>query len=405
MTKKEIKAYLEKAPKRYDNASYLMFIEEVGLPKLPPGIHITGTNGKGSSARYLALTLEKSGYRVGLFTSPHYLDVNELVTINNEQISDAFIASQIKKYHKAFTKYSLSSFEMMTYIAFTYFAANHLDFMVIEVGMGGQLDATNIFVPILSIITNIALDHTNELGSSVVDIARHKAGIIKSNVPFLIGSVPPLALAEIERVATLKSAPMIMNRAHYSIVDRTLTSIKFLYEGKSYLIGSGASYEVCNAILVINAIDILKSFGIVIPDRAFEGALLEDTYPGRFSVVSLTPPIVVDGAHNPHAMQALLNDLKAFNKHLVVVFAAFKDKDYAQELDLLALCGATIFVTTFDHPRAKKDYDQTLPYFEHHQAAIKHALMTCKEDDLLLVVGSLYFANLVTKEFHGGIYV
>ncbi|MFA5659897.1 MAG: cyanophycin synthetase [Bacilli bacterium] len=405
MIKKEIKAYLDRAPKRYDNASYLMFIQEVGLPALPPAIHITGTNGKGSTARYLALTLEKSGYRVGLFTSPHYLNINELTTINGVQISDAFIGAQLKKYDKQFSKYGLSSFEIMTYISFVYFAENHLDFVIIEVGMGGLLDATNIFTPILSIITNIALDHTHELGSSLIEIARHKAGIIKPNRPVLLGNIPPLALEAITQIAADKKAPIIMNRPNYSIIERSLTSIKFLYEGHNYLIGSGASYEVSNAILVINALEILHSQGIKILEGAFDQALLEDTFPGRFSVVSLNPPVVVDGAHNPHAMRALLNDLKAFNRHLVVVFAAFKDKDYAQELDLLALCGADIFVTSFDHPRAKKDYDQALSFFANHQTAIKHALSTIGEKDLLLIVGSLYFANLVTKEFQGGMYV
>ena len=144
MTNKEIALYLENTPSRYDDASFLSFIKEVGMPLLPPAIHITGTNGKGSSARYLALTLEHSGYEVGLFTSPHYLKVNELATINGVEINDNFISKKIVEYDKYFKKYGLSAFEIMTYISFLYFAAMKTHYIIVEVGMGGLHDGTNI---------------------------------------------------------------------------------------------------------------------------------------------------------------------------------------------------------------------------------------------------------------------
>ena len=149
---------------------------------------------------------------------------------------------------------------------------------------------------------------------------------------------------------------------------------------------------------------IILTKGIVINDNAIEGAFLEETYTGRYSVVSLNPPIIVDGAHNPHAMQTILNDIKGLGYKLRVVFAAFKDKDYEQELDLLSLCGAKITLTTFSHPRAKNDYNNNLPFFDNHQDAIKHAIKNIGEKELLLIVGSLYFANLVTREFQGDVY-
>lgn len=404
MTNKEIALYLENTPSRYDDASFLSFIKEVGMPLLPPAIHITGTNGKGSSARYLALTLEHSGYEVGLFTSPHYLKVNELATINGVEINDNFISKKIVEYDKYFKKYGLSAFEIMTYISFLYFAAMKTHYIIVEVGMGGLHDATNIITPILSIITNVGKDHIKEIGPTLKDIAIHKAGIIKKEVPLIVGEV----LSDAEKVIIAKAkkekAPLYKTNYDYTIIQKTLTTTKFSYDGTNYLLGSGASYEVKNAILVLNALKILKEAGVHYTEKALQKALLEETFPGRFSVVSLNPLVIVDGAHNPHAFISLLNDLKATKKNLIVIFAAFKDKDYEQELNLLSLSGARIILTTFDHPRAVTKFNSDLPFYKDHVEAIKHAYNNLKGEDLLLIVGSLHFAIAVVKEFRGGLY-
>ena len=404
MTNKEINEYLKNTPSRYDDASFLAFIEEVKLPVLPPTIHITGTNGKGSSARYLALTLEKSGYQVGLFTSPHYLKVNELATINGVEINDSFISEQISKYDKYFKKYQLSTFEIMTYISLLYFAAQKVDYVIIEVGMGGLHDATNIITPILSIITNVGLDHIKEIGPTLKDIAKQKAGIIKKEVPVLIGEVLNDAKEVIMEDAKKKNAPLYQVNYVHKIIKKTLTTTKFNYAGQTYLLGSGALYEVKNAILVINALTILNSVGVHFKKKALQTALLEETFPGRFSVVSLKPAVIVDGAHNLHAFISLLNDLKATGKNLKVIFAAFVDKDYEQELDLLALSKADITLTTFNHPRAVTKFNSNLAFYKDHREAIKHGLKTLSDKDLLLIVGSLHFAIEVTKDFRGGLY-
>jgi len=404
MTNKEIALYLENTPSRYDDASFLSFIKEVGMPVLPPSIHITGTNGKGSSARYLALTLQHSGYEVGLFTSPHYLKVNELATINGVEITDNFISKKIIKYDKYFKKYGLSAFEIMTYISFLYFAAMKTHYIIIEVGMGGLHDATNIITPILSIITNIGKDHIKEIGPTLKDIAIHKAGIIKKEVPLIVGEVQSEAETVIIAKAKKENAPLYKINYDHTIMQKKLTTTKFSYAGITYLLGSGASYEVKNAILVINALKVLKKVGVYYTEEALQKALLEETFPGRFSVVSLTPLVIVDGAHNPHAFISLLNDVKATKKNLIVIFAAFKDKDYEQELNLLALSGARIILTTFDHPRAVTKFNNDLPFYKDHVEAIKHAFNNLRAEDLLLIVGSLHFAIAVTKEFRGGLY-
>ena len=404
MTNKEIKKYLDSAPTRYDDSAFLSFIEKVGMPVLPRTIHITGTNGKGSSARYLALSLEKSGYQVGLFTSPHYLKINELATINGVEIPDEFILGKMHRFDNDFKTFELSSFEIMTFISFLYFSEKNVDFVVVEVGLGGLKDATNIVSPILSIITNVGLDHINEIGPTIEDIARHKAGIIKSDTPLLIGDIKDSALSIIEDVAKRKNAEVISTNFSYEILHKSLTATKFHYLGKDYFLGSGAAYEVKNAILVINALEILKAMNIKISDNALEAALLEETFPGRFSVVSINPAIVVDGAHNTHAFVSLLNDLKVTKKKITVIFAAFKDKDFEKELDLLSLSGARIMLTTFDHPRAVKTFNNSLPFYPSHQEAIERAITSLGPEDLLLIVGSLHFAMQVTLEFRGGVY-
>ncbi|MGI6735478.1 MAG: bifunctional folylpolyglutamate synthase/dihydrofolate synthase [Bacilli bacterium] len=405
MTKREINTYLRNTPSRYDKRAYDSFLKEHGLPNLPPAIHITGTNGKGSSARYIALCLEKSGYKVGLFTSPYFGCVNELATINGKKITNDFISEYIKKYDESFKKHSLSLFEIMTFISLHYFVANKVDYMVIEVGMGGLFDATNIFTPILSIITNIGLDHLEELGPTVEDIAEHKAGIIKEEVPLLLGEAPRRAEKLILDMAHRLNAPVYRVDNESIIITQSLTKIKFTCKKEKYTLGSGAKYEVNNAVTALNALEILIKQGIKIDKLAIKESLKIKPFSGRFTVMQKEPAIVVDGAHNPHAITALINDVKTYDKNLKVIFAAFSDKDYIQEIDLLILGGADVTLTTFDHPRATKDFGKTkLSFNNNHQSAIKEEINNLTSNDMLLIVGSLYFARLVIEEFKEGIY-
>lgn len=227
MTKEQIKEYLTNTPTRYDKRAYDSFLKEHGIPKLPPAIHITGTNGKGSTAYYLALSLQNSGYNVGLYTSPSFKNVNELACINGEEISDEYISECIKKYDKDFKKYELSLFEIMTFISFNYFADNNLDYVVIEVGMGGLLDATNVFTPLISIITNIGLDHFDTLGPAIMDVAEHKAGVIKKGVPVLLGDAVRRAEKVVLDTALKLNAPVYRTHNNALVTRHDLERINF----------------------------------------------------------------------------------------------------------------------------------------------------------------------------------
>lgn len=405
MTKEQIKEYLTNTPTRYDKRAYDSFLKEHRIPKLPPAIHITGTNGKGSTAYYLALSLQNSGYNVGLYTSPSFKNVNELACINGEEISDEYISECIKKYDKDFKKYELSLFEIMTFISFNYFADNNLDYVVIEVGMGGLLDATNVFTPLISIITNIGLDHLDTLGPAITDVAEHKAGVIKKGVPVLLGDAVRRAEKVVLDTALKLNAPVYRTHNNALVTRHDLERINFTYNGEHYTLYSGALYEVNNAVAALDAIEILKSLGVSIKKSAIKAAFKTKPFEGRFNVIQKEPAIIVDGSHNPHAIRALLSDIKVYGKKLKVVFAAFNDKDYFQEIDLLILAGATITLTTFDHPRAVRDFGSTqLPYIGEHKVAIKEAVKSLKKNDMLLIVGSLYFARLVIDEFKRGEY-
>lgn len=397
--------YFAMAPQRYEFKAYQNFLTDVAPVILKNAIHITGTNGKGSTARYIANTLENDGYKVGLFLSPHFLRVNELATINGVEISDDFIISQIYQYDTLFKKHELSTFEMMTFISFQYFLAHDVDFTVVEVGMGGLNDATNIFTPLLSIITNVGLDHKVELGPTLADIAKHKAGIIKQGIPVIVGPMAASAHNVIMHDAKEKRAPVINFAPHFEVITRDFTKTVFQSNGETYELASGAKYEIINALCALTAIKYLQEKEFKVTLKSFKQALLTTPMAGRYTVAKAKPLVIIDGAHNPHALQALINDVLTRTAKIKVIYSTFKDKQYESALDLFSLTNAEVTLTTFTHPRALTEFkNSAYPFFADHEVAIKHVLAHLKPKDLLLVVGSLYFATLVAREFSEGLY-
>ncbi len=403
--KTKVDAYLNSLKTRYEDQGFKNFLADVvGKVSLKNAIHITGTNGKGSTATYLANTLQASGYKVGLFTSPHFESYTELAHINGQAISPEYVYKTIKLYEDFIIEYSLSAFEIMTFVSFKYFNEQHVDFTLVEVGLGGRRDATNIFTPLLSVITNIGFDHTKELGNTLTKIAYEKGGIIKQGVPVLLGPCQGEAEREIKRIASEKEALLIN-------VDTTLPELKevddklmFKLNNKEFLINTKAHYEVKNALFSYEIIQRLRKLGFTVTDEAFSRALLIAPPIGRFNVVRRNPDVIIDGAHNPHAFKELINGIKS-DKKLKVIFGAFKDKDYKSELDMLALANAEVVVTSFNHPRALQQIvDREVRFVANHVHLIKQELKNLKADELLLITGSLYFAMLVSQEFKKGIY-
>ena len=384
----------------YERSKYDKYLEDEDFDFSLPSIHITGTNGKGSTANYLYNIYRKNGLKVGLYNSPYLDDVTEMISINGEQISfDKYLEKFLSKKDK-FEKYNLSSFEMQTILAYEFFKEANLDLVIIEVGMGGYIDATNIIVPMLSIITSVSLEHTSYLGGTTSEIAHNKAGIIKKNIPVLVGKMDEFALYAIRESARKLNAPVHVVSEYFNeqIIDGVacFNSQKL----KDVRLGTPALYQVKNATLAIDAVKLLNEL-IPVSDETIKLGLKEATLPCRFEYVE--DNILIDGAHNPEAMQDLVNSLKvAVHKPIHVIFASFRDKNFSQMLNILDTISSDITITSFNHKRAKTEDEyflflSTYKFDGDYLGKIKE-LKETYPDDLILITGSLYFAGLVKRE-------
>ena len=405
MTIIEVKQYLQsKESSKYERSQYDAFLSFINFSYTIPSIHITGTNGKGSVAHYLKNIYVASGRKVGLFSSPFLKDINEMIIVNDHMISDDEFVDLFGIYQPLFDQFNLTAFEIETFIAFRYFEAQKVDLSVIEVGMGGLIDATNIFTPSLSIITNVTLEHTHYLGSKVEDIAFAKAGIIKEKVPVLLGHMSGAPLKVIETVANSKSSPIHMTKGVKNI-RMSQSDVSFDYDKcKKVRLATFSLYEVLDASIAIEATQTLKSAFPLKLDQLYKG-LLSTKMPGRMEVMQSNPLVIVDGAHNPAAIRALVDSLKMYQgRPMSIVFAAFKDKDVLSEFPMLEELTKDITLTTFNHHRARKqDEYPTIRYpFDYdYQRLIVQKIKQCPDNGIVLITGSLAFAGVVRQIWKG----
>ncbi|MCD6136855.1 bifunctional folylpolyglutamate synthase/dihydrofolate synthase [Candidatus Bipolaricaulota bacterium] len=384
-------------------------LEHLGHPERSfPAIHIAGTNGKGSVAAMLSSVLSRAGHRVGRFTSPDLIDFRDRISVNNEWISEEEFAAQVERISPLLTDTTdrPTLYEVLTAVALSHFAAHDVDLAVVEVGLGGRYDSTNVVRPILTILTTVDLDHTDLLGDTIGKIAWEKAGIAKEGVPFLIGNLPPEAkrvvLEECEEVGaplssvtdiTLRNTLRNLEYAAYKVIATSLP--------ESVKIPLVASYQQENLRLVLRAVVELRKSGLSIPDDAITSGLAATSWPGRFEVVGRDPLIVLDGAHNPHAIRALAGEVKSLfpqrdKRHLL--FGVLADKDYASMADTLFPLFSHVTLTRSASPRAldpdvlaglaKKlsgDHSVTGSVAE----GLSFARAGLGRDDALLIAGSL----------------
>ena len=262
-----------------------------------PSLHIAGTNGKGSTAHLLASSLQEMGYMVGLYTSPHLLDFSERIRINGQVIAKEYVVDFVQEHHSFFLSEQLSFFEITVGMALAYFESKKVDYAVIEVGLGGRLDATNIITPQLAVITNIGLDHTEFLGDSLAEIAYEKAGIIKENIPVVIGEIQPETLPVFKAQAKEKNAPL-----HFA--EKTL-----LPEFPLDLVGSYQEknkHTAYKALQVLFAIDELPQKAI----RGFAKVTMNTGLRGRWELIDQQPEIVADVTHNAEGFITVIQQLK-----------------------------------------------------------------------------------------------
>lgn len=391
-----------KSREDYQRDNFEKFLKKVSFKYDVPSIHIAGTNGKGSTATYIARIYQEAGYKVGLFTSPFFYEMNEMIEINGEYIPDEEVKRYIDSYHKEIEKYNISAFELETFIALNYFKDQHVDIAVIECGMGGMVDATNIFTPVLSIITSVSLEHTMFLGSSIYEVATQKAGIIKEEVPCLIGELVDEAVDSISSYALEMDSKLTKVGPTFNITykDDGIT-FNYRYLENVYL-PTVADYACYDASIAIEAIYLLNE-QFPVKDEVIKSGLAHAHMDNRMEVVSTKPLIVIDGAHNPEAIEKLEKAVsyKYSDKNIHIVFACFRDKNISLMLPTLSLLTNDITLTTFNHTRARGEEDYFLfggdySFNPDYKNAIDNYINNFP-DDVILITGSLAFAALARR--------
>ncbi|HGQ3911541.1 TPA: folylpolyglutamate synthase/dihydrofolate synthase family protein [Streptococcus pneumoniae] len=383
-------------------------------------IHIGGTNGKGSTIAFLKNMLEKLGLRVGVFSSPYLIHYTDQMSINGESIPEARLEAFMADYQSLLEGESATNlqgtteFEIITAIAYDYFASEQVDVAIMEVGMGGLLDSTNVCQPILTGITTIGLDHVALLGDTLEAIAEQKAGIIKQGIPLVTGRIVPEALAVIDFIAEDKNAPRLAYGKDYQVrhQESVVTGEVFDYTSavrqgrfQTSLLGL---YQIENAGMAIALLDTFcQEDGRELASNDFLGQALEETsWPGRLEIVSRDPLMILDGAHNPHAIKALLVTLQErfADHHKEILFTCIKTKALEDMLDLLgAMPDTELTLTHFADSRATDESvlkeaakSRNLSYQDWHDF-LEQNLTDKKEEKqtVRIVTGSLYFLSQV----------
>ncbi len=376
---------------------------------------VAGTNGKGSTAAMTASILGAAGYKTGLYTSPHLYDVTERIVVGGHQIEQetfnerlAEIKSVVDEMEKS-TEDVPTQFEVLTAAAFLHFAAEGVDFAVLEVGLGGRLDATNVTTPRATIICDVGLDHQKFLGDTLEDIACEKAGVIKEHGTVVCAVGDPTAKRVIEETAREKGAKLIRvgTDITYHAMERTTAGIegRITTTARTYdvFLPLHGSFQLRNAAAAVGAVDVLSGIGYRVPDEAVLTGLGRLTWPARIEVMQRKPLVVVDGAHNPAAMGALADAVKeSFSyERLILVYGAMGYKDHAAMAAAIAPLANDVIATRASHPEAAEPRDLLRPvraytsnvsHVDGVQEAVTEALSKAGANDLVLVAGSLAVA-------------
>ena len=351
-------------------------------------IHVGGTNGKGSCSHMLSSILQEAGLKVGLYTSPHLLDFRERVKINGEMISKGSVSKFMIENFDFFESSNVSFFEMTVGLAFNYFNQNNVDIAIIEVGMGGRLDSTNIINPILSLITNISIDHTKFLGSNVFDIAKEKAGIIKKNIPVIIGETQP----EIKQI-------------FIDIADSKNSDIVFAdeFNYNNFYCDLNGNYQSKNIKAVLKSIEILKERSLKINNNHIETGLknvLKNTgLMGRWQILNKNPMIICDTAHNEAALQEVISQIKSLdylNLHIIIGFT--NDKNLNKIAKLFPEDSKYYFVQpNIERARKSKEVRDIFKsnnrygdHFESIKETISYVKGISNKNDLIFIGGSTF---------------
>jgi len=386
-------------------------------------VHVAGTNGKGSTVAMIASMLRASGYAVGVYTSPHLIDMRERVQIDGNLIPKTEFVDTVRAVAKAAEKLGEQAtfFELMTAVAFAHFAQQAVDIAVVEVGLGGRLDSTNVITPLVSIVTSIDLDHTKLLGGTKALIAREKAGIFKKGVPALFFEQDPEVDAVMREVAQSVGAELRIVNKDIEFSSRFCVTPDLgphtrvcMYTKNSRLehvpVPLQGEHQASNCGLALAAVDVLKNFGFELSEDKLTAGLAATKIPGRMEVVSHRPRVLCDGAHNPAAVNALMRCVGAHVPYdsMVCVFGCCADKDIAEMIDKVNLgADKVIFTRASSTPRAASP-EELQKLFQERSGkmsqiartvpeAIDMAIRGVSREDLICVTGSFYVVGEALK--------
>jgi dihydrofolate synthase/folylpolyglutamate synthase len=384
-------------------------LEAIGNPHWEiQAIHIGGTNGKGSTAAMMASILQKEGYRVGLYTSPHLIRFTERIKVNGKEVEKEAVAELITWMRERIEAANIlppyTFFDFSTALCLLYFKQTMVDLAVLEVGLGGRLDSTNVVDPLLSVITNIGKDHEKYLGRSITKIAGEKAGIIKKSRPLITAATQPRVLHLFSKICREKGSPYYRVGKEFRYVRNGERN--FDYEGLQrkfwdVSVNLGGPHQIVNATTALAAMEVLNELGYPVSNDAMIEGLKEVEWPGRLELICSSPRVVLDGAHNPDGALALRESLeREFQyQHLILLIGVMEDKDIKSILHLLAPLAEHLVLTKPHTDRAapptslKKALGQNggkAEIVEDLKNAIERGLSLTKEEDLLCITGSLY---------------
>lgn len=378
-----------------------------------PTIHIAGTNGKGSTSSFIATILQAAGYKVGLLTSPHLADFRERIRVDGRKITKSAVTEFIETGKPQIIRNHATYFEVTTALAFWYFKQKKVDWGVIETGLGGRLDATNIITPALSVITNISLEHTDILGKSVYQIAGEKAGIIKPEVPALIGIGPRGdAGRRFREISFERKAPIyFFNSRHFTSRQvqgrEEIRLVSGKYAGLRAVLSLPGVHQLHNADLAIRTAEILAANGAAIGKPAIKYGLEHNDWPARFMTVRTNPTIILDAAHNPAGFAVLAGTLRRYfpgrKFHFLVSLVAKKQGDRC--LELIAPLAETISTARISSDRADDPFElisrldsarTSIRVYSGALAACSDLLEILKPSDILIIAGSHFLIGELT---------
>ncbi|MBY4990731.1 bifunctional folylpolyglutamate synthase/dihydrofolate synthase [Streptococcus suis] len=380
-------------------------LELLGNPQFAvPVIHVAGTNGKGSTIAFLRQLFQTHGLRVGSFVSPHMVSVHDRICIDRQPISDHDFQHYLQKVYdleqEIATRYEpFRYFEVMVLIMFLYFEAQQPDVALVEVGIGGLLDTTNVVAPALSVITSIGMDHQDLLGSTLGEIAEQKAGIIKESVPVVLGPLCPETTAICRQIALEKQAPLYQfgqeftyKAGQFSNPDRDLSEL---------VLGLAGHHQEENAAVALQTFLLyMTSIQKDIQPQLIQQALAQTSWPGRLELVAQEPTIYLDGAHNVPAIERLIEFIQEQEEPVTILFSALRRKDFQEMLELLEekLPHTPLVLTSFAYDGALSEENrQGREYVEDYRAFIED--WQSGGQGILIVTGSLYFISEVRRIF------